>query len=137
MAADLNRVTLVGRLTRDPELRHTGAGDAVCGIRLAVTSRARDESGSWGDRSNFFDIACFGRPAEAAATFLTKGRRVAVDGRLAFREWTAQDGTRRQAVEVIASELHFLDGRPDGDAVPSPTTREPADARAGDDEIPF
>src|SRR3990172_10770088 len=102
--ADLNRVTLVGRLTRDPELRHTASGDAVCSIRLAVDSRARDESGNWGDRPNFFDVTVFGRQGESASTYLSKGRRVGIDGRLSWREWQAQDGTKRQSVEAIADD---------------------------------
>jgi single-strand DNA-binding protein len=112
--ADLNRVTLVGRLTRDPELRHTAGGDPVCSIRLAVSSRARDESGNWGDRSNYFDVTVFGRQAETASTYLAKGRRIGVDGRLSWREWQAQDGSRRQSVEVIANDLFFLDSRGEG-----------------------
>ena len=114
MPADLNRVTLVGRLTRDPELRHTQGGDPVCSIRLAVSSRSRDESGDWGDRSNYFDITVFGRQAETASTYLAKGRRIGVDGRLSWREWQAQDGTKRQNVEVIANDVFFLDSRGEG-----------------------
>ena len=114
MPADLNRVTLVGRLTRDPELRHTQGGDPVCSIRLAVSSRSRDESGAWGDRSNYFDITVFGRQAETASTYLAKGRRIGVDGRLSWREWQAQDGSKRQNVEVIANDVFFLDSRGEG-----------------------
>ena len=115
MPADLNRVTLVGRLTRDPELRHTNDGNPICSIRLAVTSRARDnETGNWGDRSNYFDVTVFGRQAETASTYLNKGRRIGVDGRLSWREWQAQDGTRRQSVEVIANDVFFLDSRGNG-----------------------
>ena len=114
MPADLNRVTLVGRLTRDPELRHTQGGDPICSIRLAVSSRARDEGGNWGDRSNYFDVTVFGRQAETASTYLAKGRRIGVDGRLSWREWQTQDGSKRQSVEVIASDLFFLDSRGEG-----------------------
>ncbi len=114
MPADLNRVTLVGRLTRDPELRHTQGGDPVCSIRLAVSSRSRDETGNWGDRSNYFDVTVFGRQAETASTYLAKGRRIGVDGRLSWREWQAQDGTKRQSVEVIANDVFFLDSRGEG-----------------------
>jgi len=114
MPADLNRVTLVGRLTRDPELRHTQGGDPVCSIRLAVSSRSRDETGNWGDRSNYFDITVFGRQAETASTYLAKGRRIGVDGRLSWREWQAQDGSKRQNVEVIANDVFFLDSRGEG-----------------------
>ena len=111
MPADLNRVTLVGRLTRDPELRHTQGGDPICSIRLAVSSRSRDEAGNWGDKSNYFDVTVFGRQAETASTYLAKGRRIGVDGRLSWREWQAQDGTKRQSVEVIAGDVFFLDSR--------------------------
>lgn len=114
MPADLNRVTLVGRLTRDPELRHTASGDPVCGMRVAVSSRARDENGNWGDRSNYFDVTVFGRQAETVTTYLVKGRRIGVDGRLSWREWQAQDGTKRQNVEIIANDVFFLDSRGDG-----------------------
>ncbi|HEX2504559.1 MAG TPA: single-stranded DNA-binding protein [Miltoncostaeaceae bacterium] len=114
MPADLNRVTLVGRLTRDPELRHTQGGDPVCSIRLAVTSRSRDEAGEWGDRSNYFDVTVFGRRAETASTYLAKGRRIGVDGRLQWREWQAQDGSKRQNVEVVANDVFFLDSRGEG-----------------------
>jgi single-strand DNA-binding protein len=151
--ADLNRVTLVGRLTRDPELRHTAGGDPVCSIRLAVSSRARDETGNWGDKSNYFDVTVFGRQAETASTYLAKGRRIGVDGRLSWREWQAQDGTRRQNVEVIANDVFFLDSRGDGEGggggwrdqpaasgsdLPADTTdMQPAPTPAGDDDIPF
>ena len=114
MPADLNRVTLVGRLTRDPELRHTGGGDPICSMRLAVSSRSRDETGNWGDKSNYFDVTVFGRQAQTAADYLAKGRRIGVDGRLSWREWQAQDGTKRQSVEVIANDLFFLDSRGEG-----------------------
>jgi single-strand DNA-binding protein len=154
--ADLNRVTLVGRLTRDPELRHTGGGDPICSIRLAVSSRSRDESGNWGDKSNYFDVTVFGRQAQTAADYLAKGRRIGVDGRLSWREWQAQDGTKRQAVEVIANDLFFLDSRGEGGGgyggdqeaggLSQPSGRGgdlPVDrsdmqpATAADDDIPF
>ncbi len=153
MPADLNRVTLVGRLTRDPELRHSGGGDAICSIRLAVSSRSRDETGNWGDRSNYFDVTVFGRQAETASTYLAKGRRIGVDGRLSWREWQAQDGTKRQSVEVIANDIFFLDSRGEGgegggfaarrpsavdELAPVGATAGPADAGGAEDsDIPF
>jgi single-strand DNA-binding protein len=155
MAADLNRVTLVGRLTRDPELRHTGAGDPICSIRLAVSSRSRDESGNWGDKSNFFDVTVFGRQAQTAADYLAKGRRIGVDGRLSWREWQAQDGSKRQSVEVIANDLFFLDSRGEGGGGGSeqggdwsqtrpagggddlPVDRSDMQPATADDDIPF
>lgn len=143
MAADLNRVTLVGRLTRDPELRRPHGGEAVCALRIAVSSRAREDDGTWGDRGNFFDVAVFGRQADALAAHLAKGRRIGVDGRLAWREWKTREGARRQSVEVIASEVVFLDSRraakedrgagaagDDGGAPAGPVAAE-------DDDVPF
>ena len=158
MPADLNRVTLVGRLTRDPELRHTAGGQSVCSIRLAVSSRGRDEGGNWSDRANYFDVTVFGRQAETASQYLSKGRRIGVDGRLSWREWEAQDGGKRQSVEVVANDIFFLDSRGDaGDgggyggggergwsSSPAPATDLPVDtsdlrppAPADDDDIPF
>ena len=135
MPADLNRVTLVGRLTRDPEIRHTAGGDAVCALRLAVSSRARDAAGEWTDRPNFFDVRVFGRQGEAAAEHLAKGRKVAVDGRLSWREWQAQDGSRREGVEVIATDLQYLDTRRrDGEEGTQPVAAAPVGA---DSDIPF
>lgn len=160
MPADLNRVTLVGRLTRDPELRHTAGGQAVCTIRLAVSSRGRDDSGNWSDRANYFDITLFGRTAETASNYLSKGRRIGVDGRLSWREWEAQDGGKRQSVEVVANDIFFLDSRGDGGeggggmsgggaergswSTPAPASDLPVDTSdlrpgtpADDDDIPF
>lgn len=113
MAADMNRVTLVGRLTRPPELRQTAGGTSVCSIRLAVTSRSK-RGDTWEDQSNYFDVVVFGKQAETAEQYLSKGRRIGVDGRLSWREWEAKDGTRRQSVEVVAQDVFFLDSKQDG-----------------------
>lgn len=159
MPADLNRVTLVGRLTRDPELRHTASGDPLCNMRIAVNSRARDESGNWGDRPNFFDVVVFGRQAESVTQYMRKGRRVGVDGQLSWREWESQDGGKRQAVEIRARDIFFLDSRSDGDggggyqqgggwSAPAPAPGQGSDlpvdtsdmrapAQSDDDDIPF
>ena len=145
MPADLNRVTLVGRLTRPPELRQTAGGTSVCSMRLAVTTRT-NRGGEWEDQSNYFDVTVFGRQAETAEQYLGKGRRIGVDGRLSWREWEAKDGAKRQSVEVVANDIFFLDSRQDdGDAQPArPTNDLPTDARGGggggggdDDDIPF
>jgi single-strand DNA-binding protein len=134
MSADLNRVILVGRLTRDPELRRTRGGEPICAIRLAVTGRARDEAGQWADRPNFFDVTAFGRAAETAATHLAKGRRVGIDGRLAWREWDDADGAHRQAVEVVAADIHFLDPHRQASASVAPTVAGPVSVS---DDVPF
>src|SRR5919202_848447 len=97
--ANINRVVLVGNLTRDPELRHTPSGTAVCKLRIAVNTRQKDAQGNWGDKPNYFDVTVWGNQGESCAQFLSKGRPVGVDGRLDWREWDAQDGTKRQEVD--------------------------------------
>jgi single-strand DNA-binding protein len=112
--ANINRVVLVGNLTRDPELRHTPSGMAVCSLRLAVNTRRKDgATGEWTEKPNYFDITVWGNQGENCAQYLAKGRPVGIDGRLEWREWEAQDGTKRQAVEVIADTVQFLGGRDD------------------------
>jgi single-strand DNA-binding protein len=147
--ANINRVVLVGNLTKDPELRHTPSGTAVCKLRLAVNTRQKDAStGEWGDKPNYFDVTVWGNQGESCAQYLSKGRPVGVDGRLDWREWEAQDGAKRQAVEIIAESVQFLGGRSDGEGQsqyipPSDVSADQSDfvkAGAGaapDDDIPF
>jgi single-strand DNA-binding protein len=145
MAGDINRVTLVGRLTRDPELRHLPSGTPVLQLGLAVNGRQKDEAGNWTDKPNFFDIKVFGNQAEMLANHLAKGRRVGIDGRLDWSSWEAQDGGKRSKVEVIANTVQFLDSRGDQTSgenqfVPAGATTETANAdfgNANDDDIPF
>jgi len=148
--ANINRVVLVGNLTRDPELRHTPSGTAVCKLRLAVNTRQKDQaSGQWGDKPNYFDVTVWGNQGESCAQYLSKGRPVAIDGRLDWREWDAQDGTKRQAVEIIADSVQFLgsrEGSGNGNGNGFPSSDVPADTSdfesanaggGGDDDIPF
>jgi len=142
--ANINRVVLVGNLTKDPELRHTPGGTPVCSLRVAVNSRRRDESGNWVDKPNYFDVSVFGNQAESSAQYLSKGRPVGIDGRLDWREWDATDGSgKRQAVQIIAESVQFLGGRgEDGGGnqfVPAGAAQESADfpAAPADDDIPF
>src|SRR3989442_7967687 len=114
--ANINRVVLVGNLTKDPELRHTPSGTPVCKLRIAVNTRQKDAQGNWGDKPNYFDVTVWGNQGESCAQFLSKGRPVGVDGRLDWREWEAQDGTKRQAVEIIADSVQFIGGRGDSEA---------------------
>jgi len=107
MPANINSVVLVGNLTRDPELRHTPSGMAVCSLRLAVNSRRKDESGNWIDKPNYFDITVWGAQGENCHRFMAKGRPVAIEPRLEWREWT-QDDSKREAVEIIADAVQFL-----------------------------
>jgi single-strand DNA-binding protein len=145
--ANINRVVLVGNLTRDPELRHTPSGMAVCSLRLAVNTRRKDgATGEWTEKPNYFDITVWGNQGENCAQYLSKGRPVAIDGRLEWREWEAQDGSKRQAVEVIADTVQFLGSRDSasGEAAPQyvpagATGQADADfsSSASDDDIPF
>ena len=141
MAANINRVVLVGNLTRDPELRHTPSGTAVCSLRLAVNTRRKDESGQWTDKPNYFDITVWGQQGENCAQYLAKGRPVGIDGRLEWREWEAQDGSKRQAVEVVADNVQFLGGRQDSEGahVPAGAAASGDDfpSSPADDDIPF
>jgi single-strand DNA-binding protein len=143
--ASINRVVLVGNLTRDPELRHTPSGMAVCSLRLAVNTRRKDSAtGEWTEKPNYFDITVWGAQGENCAQYLSKGRPVGVDGRLEWRVGEAQDGSKRQAVEVIADTVQFLGSREGGGEpqyVPAAATAQAgADAdfgAAADDDIPF
>jgi single-strand DNA-binding protein len=105
---NINRVVLTGNLTRDPELRSLPSGTAVCSLRVACNTRRKNSDGEWADKPNFFDVTVWGGQGESIARYLSKGRPVAVDGRLEWREWETQDGTKRQAVEVIADSVQFL-----------------------------
>src|SRR4051795_7041512 len=144
--ANINRVVLVGNLTKDPELRHTPGGTPVCSLRVAVNSRRRDESGSWVDKPNYFDVSVFGNQAESCTQYLAKGRPVGIDGRLDWREWDATDGSgKRQAVQIIADTVQFLGGRDGGEGggggnqfVPAgASSGSDADFQGSDDDIPF
>ncbi len=148
--ANINRVVLVGNLTRDPELRHTPSGMAVCSLRVAVNTRRKDNAtGQWTEKPNYFDVTVWGAQGESCAQYLAKGRPVGIDGRLEWREWEAQDGSKRQAVEIIADTVQFLGGRGEGELgggggggnqfVPAGAASG-ADADFGgaaDDDIPF
>ena len=113
-ATNINRVIITGNLTRDPELRSLPSGMSVCSLRVAVNTRRKNNStGEWEDKPNYFDVTVWGAQGENCSRFLTKGRPVAVDGRLEWREWEAQDGSKRQSVEIIADSVQFLGGRDD------------------------
>lgn len=135
---NVNRVVLTGNLTRDPELRAAGGGLQVCSIRLACNGRRKSsQTGEWEDQPNFFDVTVFGAQAENCHKYLAKGRPIAVDGRLHWREWTTDGGDKRQAVQIVAESVQFLsDGRDDSRSEsrsPAPAVSAPLD----DDDIPF
>ena len=143
MARNINRVIVVGILTRDPELRHTPSGMAVCSLRIAVNTTRKDETGQWVDKPNYFDVTVWGQQGENCAQYLSKGRPVAIDGRLEWREWE-QDGNKRQAVEIVADNVQFLGGRQDAEGgspayVPAGAASSGEDfpTSPADDDIPF
>jgi single-strand DNA-binding protein len=110
--ANINRVVLVGNLTRDPELKSLPSGLAVCDLGLAVNHRRKNQqTGEWVEEPNYFRVSVFGSQAESCARFLSKGRAVAIDGRLRWRQWDAPDGTKREAVEVVAETVQFIGPR--------------------------
>jgi single-strand DNA-binding protein len=155
-ATNINRVVLTGNLTRDPELRSTQSGLSVCSLRVACNTRRKNQAtGDWEDKPNYFDVTVWGAQGENCARFLSKGRPVAIDGRLEWREWEDQNNNKRQAVEIIAESVQFLGSREDGGGNGfTPRSDVPADTRdfepaaapsggsggsssAGDDDIPF
>ena len=112
-ATNINRVVLTGNLTRDPELRSTNSGLPVCSLRVACNTR-RKQGDEWVDKPNYFDVTVFGKQGENVAEYLEKGRPVAIDGRLEWREWEDQNNNKRQAVEIIADSVQFLGSREGG-----------------------
>jgi single-strand DNA-binding protein len=148
-ATNINRVVMTGNLTRDPELRSLPSGTSVCSMRIACNTRRKDQNGEWTDKPNYFDITVWGAQGENCARFLAKGRPVAIDGRLEWREWEAQDGSKRQSTEIVADSVQFLGGRDDagGGNGFTPKSDVPVDDRdfqpaatgggTGDDDIPF
>ena len=148
----MNVVVITGNLTKDPELRHTQGGTAVCNLRVAVNSRRKNASGDWEDKPNYFDVTVWGAQGENCATYLSKGRPVAIEGRLDWREWETEGGNKRQAVSIIANSVQFLGSREGGGApqsngiqaqsdVPADTSdfeqAEPIGASSSGDDIPF
>lgn len=141
MAGSINRVILVGNLTRDPESRPAG-GTTVCSMRVAVNDRVKDrETGEWKDYPNYFDVDVFGAQGDRCAQWLSKGRQVAVDGRLRWREWETQEGQKRSAVSVVADNVQFIGPREGGGDSTGFQRSAPAAGRSGSgavfDETPI
>ncbi|MDO4732728.1 MAG: single-stranded DNA-binding protein [Bacillota bacterium] len=141
----LNRVVLIGRLTRDPELRFTQSGIAVATFTLAVDRNFKNASGE--RETDFIDIVVWRQQAENCANYLSKGKLAAVDGSLRIRSYEAQDGSKRKAAEVVADNVRFLSPKDSGSASASaygapPPEVSPFDTGAdrdmvGDDDLPF
>lgn len=130
----LNRVTAIGRLVRDPELRTTTSGKSVVSFSIAVNKRVKAQDGTEAD---FFKVTAWGQTAEYVNTYLTKGRLVSVDGRLETRKWKDNDGNNRESVEIVADNVNGLD-RPKDDAGGNTAPQSSSTpAAAGDDYDPW
>jgi single-strand DNA-binding protein len=154
--SNINRVIITGNLTRDPEIGSLQSGTPVCRLRIACNTRRKNgETGAWEDVPNYFDVTVWGGQGENCGRYLSTGRPVAVDGRLRWREWTTQEGQKRQAVDIIADSVQFLAGGRDdagngngySSGAPATSSDVPIDSRdfettpvaagAADDDIPF
>lgn len=117
LAMSINKVIVTGNLTRDAELRETPSGFQVLGFGVAVSDRRKNQqTGQWEDWTNFVDCTMFGNRAASVAKFLQKGTKVAVEGKLRWSQWQAQDGSKRSKLEVVVDELEFMAPRRDGQA---------------------
>src|SRR5260221_13225225 len=105
-----NKITLVGNLGRDPELRYTAQGTPVCSFSLATNERRKDKTGEMQDQTTWFRVTLWGRQAETASQYLTRGRPVYIEGRLRVEEWTDRDGKPRHTLEVHATDMQFIGG---------------------------
>ena len=133
----INRVNLSGNLTRDPELRMTKGGKQVLSFGLAVNDRMRNQqTGEWKDRPNFVDCIIFGNRAEAVAKYVSKGSKVAVDGKLRYSSWETKEGQRRSKLEVIVDEIEFMSGQGKANQE-APSGDEQPPAEVYDEDIPF
>jgi len=137
----INRVLVTGNLTRDPELRSTGGGMSILKMGIAVNDRRKNsQTGEWEDVPNFFDVTVFGARGESLSRFLSKGSKIAVEGKLRWRQWETPEGDKRSAVEIIADDIEFLSPRGEGGGgggysapAAQPSSAEPV----FEDDIPF
>jgi single-strand DNA-binding protein len=154
---NINRVVMTGNLTADPELRALPSGTSVCSMRIASNTRRKNgQTGEWESKPNYFNVTVWGVQGENCAEYLAKGRSVALDGRLEWREWEANDGTKRQATDIIAESVQFLSdgggnreggGSPAQSAAPAASGADVPGGSGGDfssvpatgpdDDIPF
>jgi single-strand DNA-binding protein len=130
----INHVVLVGRLTKDPEMRPLTSGSSVCGLRIACNAARRDADGNFQEQPNFFDVDVFGASAKNVNRYTRKGSRVAIDGRLQWREWETPGGEKRQAVSIVAETVLFLDGPGERSEIDPPQDGEWRDDLGGVEE---
>jgi single-strand DNA-binding protein len=153
-----NKIIVVGNLGKDPELRYTPQGNAVCSFTMATNEKRRDKSGEMQDVTTWFRITLWGNQAENAAKYLAKGRQVYIEGRLRIEDWTDRDNKDRYTLEVNATDMQFLGGARDaefsgghsdaathsgpaadmaGSSSAAGSSAAPAAAPVADDDIPF
>lgn len=137
----INRVCISGNLTRDPEIRSTAGGTSVMGFGVAMNERRKSaQTGEWEDYPNFVDCTLFGRRAEALERYLSKGSKVAIEGKLRWSQWESE-GQRRSKLEVVVDEIELMSRRDDGDGGRSYGSarppQKPAQADLYDEDIPF
>lgn len=133
MARSVNQVILLGNLTRDPELRQTPSGQSVASFSLALNRSYKDQSGEWQEATDYIDVVAWGPLGERVSQYLSKGRRVLVQGRLQSRSWE-QEGQKRSKVEVLANDVTFLDGRGEGgEGGDAPAPRASSSKKKDDD----
>jgi single-strand DNA-binding protein len=138
-----NRIILVGNLGRDPELRYTAQGTPVCSFSMATNERRKDKTGEMQDQTTWFKVTLWGRQAETASQYLSKGRPVYIEGRLRVEEWTDRDGKPRQTLEVNATDMQFIGGarseEPLAEKAAAAAAVGPVDQQPdlSDEDIPF
>lgn len=140
-----NKIIIVGNLGRDPELRYTPQGSAVCSFSVATTEKRRDKNGEMTDITTWFKVTLWEKRAETASKYLTKGSQIYIEGKLRTEEWTDKDGKTRTSLEVLATDMNFIGTK--GSGIPQTTGHEDPNFdntpisvnpnSAGDDDIPF
>jgi len=141
-SVNLNKVLLMGNLTRDPELRYTPTGTAVVQFGLANSRRFKSQTDEWREETLFVDVTAFGRRAEVIAEHMKKGRPIFVEGRLKLDQWTTQDGQKRSRLTVVAEQFQFVDSKAPARAEGGGGERGREPTQSGpeldlDDEVPF
>lgn len=132
---DTNVCVLVARLTSDPELRALASGTSLCSLRVAYNTSQKDAGGQWEDKGNFINVTIWGSHGETCAKYLTKGSKVAINGRLGWREWDSEHG-KRSETSITANRVQFLDSKQEGQGV-SAQPGNPANAPVDNEDIPF
>jgi single-strand DNA-binding protein len=136
--SSVNKVILLGNLGRDPEVKYTTGGDAVCNLSIATSEQWKDKSGEKQERTEWHRVVLFGRQAEVAGEYLAKGKTVYIEGRLQTRKWADKDGVEKYSTEIVGDRMQMVGGKGDG------APREQPAAKSGrkttddfSDEVPF